>query len=203
MKYIIKAILYRTIFKIRRIIDSYYTDLLKKSCRGEESIINPSAKIFNLANSPEKIVIGENTVIDGELLVFRYGGNIIIGNNCYIGINSRIWSGDEIIIGNDVLISHNVNIMDTNSHEIDYIERAESYKKLLKEGRHPLEKGSILTAPIKIEDNVWINFNAIILKGVTIGKGAIIAAGSIVTKDVPEFSMVAGNPAKVIKKLNM
>jgi acetyltransferase-like isoleucine patch superfamily enzyme len=66
---------------------------------------------------------------------------------------------------------------------------------------HPKEITNVDSAPIIIEDHVWISFNSIILKGVTIGKGAIIAAGSVVTKDVAPFTLVAGNPAKLIKHL--
>jgi maltose O-acetyltransferase len=60
----------------------------------------------------------------------------------------------------------------------------------------------VKTLPIKIGNNVWINFNSIILKGVTIGDGSIIAAGAVVTKDIPPFVMVAGNPARIIKHLD-
>ena len=63
------------------------------------------------------------------------------------------------------------------------------------------ERGNIITAKIVINDYAWINFNSIILKGVTIGEGAIVAAGAVVTQDVPPFTLVAGNPAKVVKKL--
>jgi len=166
----------------------------------KDTIIHPSARINNFSKDKTKIIIGNKTVIDGELLVFNYGGEIIIGDNTYIGEHSRIWSGDSIKIGNNVLISYNVNIIDTNSHEIDYQERAIGYINLLKYG-HSKNKGNIITSPIVTEDYVWINFNSIILKGVTIGKGAIIAAGSIVTKDVEPFTMVAGSPAKLIKYL--
>lgn len=113
---------------------------------------------------------------------------------------SKIWSGESIKIGNNVLISHNVNIIDSNSHELNYLERADGYVNLITKG-HPKEKGSIKTKPIVIEDYAWINFNSIILKGVTVGKGAIIAAGSVVTNDVPPFTLVAGNPAVIIKKI--
>jgi len=159
-----------------------------------------SARIVNMTDDKNRIVVGAGTFILGELLVFAYGGKIKIGNNCYVGIGSRVWSGEDVTIGDDVLISHNVNIVDTTAHELDYIERAETYIKLLKEG-HPKEKGTIVTKPIVIEDHVWINFNVIILKGVTIGRGAIIAAGAVVTKDVPPFVLVGGNPARVLKKL--
>ena len=98
------------------------------------------------------------------------------------------------------MISHNVNIADTNSHEIDALERHTSFKEIMQEGKHP-DYPTVKTKPIIIEDDVWIGFNSIILKGVTIGKGAIIAAGSVVTKDIPPFSMVAGNPAKIIKTI--
>lgn len=158
------------------------------------------AKVINIINDPSKINIGSKTNIKGELLVFPYGGKITIGQNCFIGEDVRIWSGDRIEIGNDVLISHQVNIIDTNSHEINHIERSNSYKSLLIEG-HPQTKGSIITKPIKIEDHVWISCGVNILKGVTIGKGAIIAAGSLITEDVQEFTLVGGNPAKLLKKL--
>ncbi len=163
------------------------------------SSITEHAQVFNM-QSTDKIQISSGTVVEGELLVFAYGGSIVIGENCYVSKGTRIWSGESVKIGNNVLISHNVNIIDTNSHEIDHLIRAERYANLLKKG-HPKEKGPIETAPIIIEDYAWISFNVTILKGVTIGKGAIIAAGAVVTKDVPPFTLVAGNPARIIKKL--
>ena len=161
----------------------------------------PESRVINLQNNKSSIVVGENSHIRGEMLVFPYGGKIKIGKNCFIGENSKIWSGDEITIGNDVLVSHNVNIIDTNTHEIDPKERSNGFINLTSKG-HPTEKGSIVTSKIVIGDNVWINFNSIILKGVKIGAGSIIAAGSVVTSDVPENSFVAGTPARIINKTN-
>jgi acetyltransferase-like isoleucine patch superfamily enzyme len=158
------------------------------------------SEIHNMQNDKSKIVVGDNTHVRGILIVKAYGGKIEIGENCYVGDHTRIWSGESVWIGDNVLISHNVNIIDTNSHEVDEIERANSYINLLKNGS-PIDKGSILTGPIVIHDHAWISFNVIILKGVTVGKGAIVAAGSVVTKDVPSYSMVAGNPAKIVKML--
>ena len=177
------------------------SDYFLKFCRMEKNVkFYPESRIHNLQENPDSILIGENTHIRGELQVFGYGGKIEIGNNCYIGDHSRIWSGEKITIGDHVLISHNVNIMDTNSHEISHLERSEGYYNLITEG-FPQKKGNILTSEVKIDDYVWINFNVIILKGITIGKGAIIAAGSIITKNVEPFTLVGGNPAVVIKKL--
>ena len=163
------------------------------------SIFYQESKVYNHKNDKGKIRLGYNTHIRGNLLVFKYGGEIQIGNDCYIGENSNIWSGERITIGNGVLISHNVNIVDTNSHELDSYKRVERYKEVVSIG-HWNNKGSIITAPIIIKDFAWISFNAIILKGVTIGEGAVVAAGSVVTKDVPDYTLVAGNPAVFVKK---
>jgi acetyltransferase-like isoleucine patch superfamily enzyme len=167
---------------------------------GDKSHFYKEASVNNIANRKENISIGEGTHIRGELTVYGYGKGISIGDNCYIGVGSVIRAGEQISIGNNVLIAHYVTIIDTDSHEINYLERAESYRQLVTKG-HPLSKGSIQTAPVFIDDFVWISFNVSILKGVRIGKGAIIAAGSVVVNDVEEFTLVAGNPAKPIKKI--
>jgi acetyltransferase-like isoleucine patch superfamily enzyme len=158
------------------------------------------ATVNNFQFNPNAIVIGSDTHIRGNIQVFAYGGKISIGNECYIGENSYLWSGEEIEIGNNVLISHNVNIVDSNSHELDAEERAAGYLHIIKKG-HPKDKGSIKTGKIVIKNNVWISFSCIVLKGVTIGEGAIISAGSVVTKDVDPYVLVGGNPAKIIRVL--
>lgn len=167
---------------------------------GQKSQFYPEAIVHNSQFDKNKIVIGSDTHIRGQLLVLRYGGAIKIGNNCYIGDGTRIWSGESVKIGNNVLVSHNVSIIDTNSHELDYLERAERYVDLIENGSWR-NKGSILTKSIVIEDYVWVSFGAIILKGVTIGKGSIVAAGAVVTKNVEPWTVVAGNPAVVVKYL--
>ena len=158
------------------------------------------ASVKNLSNDPSNIQIGKNTYIRGHLRVLRYGGYIQLGDYSYVGKYSQIWSGDRITIGNRVLISDHVFITDTNSHEFDPRERHETYKNFFITGP-PTEKGSILTKPIIIKDDVWISYGSILLKGIKIGKGAIIGAGSVVTRDVPSYTLVAGNPAKPIKKI--
>lgn len=159
------------------------------------------ARVYNVKKDPANIIIGKGTYISGELKTLNYGGKITIGENSYIGYSTKLWSGESIIIGNNVLVSHNVHIIDTNSHEVDHMERAASFAKSIDFGGNYSNKGSVQTAPIVIHDHVWISFNCIILKGVTIGEGAIIAAGCVVTKDVLPFTLVAGNPMKTIKKL--
>jgi acetyltransferase-like isoleucine patch superfamily enzyme len=162
----------------------------------------PEANVENLQKNNSKITIGEDTHIRGELLIYPSGGEIKIGNFCYVGENTRIWSKNKIIIKNNVLISHNVNIHDTNSHPINYKERENDYKKIISTGHSLNNDDIVISSPILIEENVWIGFNAIILKGVTIGRGSIVAAGSVVTKDIPPFSIVAGSPARIIKRMS-
>jgi acetyltransferase-like isoleucine patch superfamily enzyme len=184
-------------------ISSYWNALrCKGSCNADQTVLFLSgAKIINARKSPKFIKIDLNTIILGELLTFAHDGSIEIGKFCYIGANSRIWSAKNITIGDRVLISHNVNIHDTDGHPIDADERHNHFKQILTIG-HPSENIDIPTDAVTIEDDVWIGFNSTILKGVTIGKGAIIGASSVVTKNVSAYTIVAGNPAKFIRKID-
>lgn len=165
---------------------------------GERSRFYEESKVFNFRNDKSCIQIGKGSHIRGELLVFANGGEISIGSNCYVGEGTRIWSAEKVTIGDNVLISHNCNIIDTDSHELDHLERAKNFKKLVEQG-HPQEKGNILTKAIQIEDYAWISYNASVLKGVRIGTCAIVGAGSVVTKDVPPYAVVVGNPARIVR----
>ena len=138
--------------------------------------------------------------VRGELLTFWDTGRIRLGQWCYVGDGSRIWSQASIEIGDYVLISHLVDIHDTNSHPLAWEARRGDIERILG-GKKYESSGDVEKAPVVIEDDVWIGFKASIFKGVRIGRGAIVAAGSVVTKDVPPFTVVAGNPARVIREL--
>lgn len=185
-----------------RKIQNFFNDA---SCKyslvyGKGAKFMSTATVENISKRKENIRIGKQTIVRGNLVVFGYGGKIILGENVYVGVGSNIWSGESVFIGDNVLISHNVNIIDTNSHELDHLIRAERYLSLIKNG-HPKDKSSIITGSIVIGNYAWVSFGATVLKGVTIGEGAIVAACAVVTKDVPPFTVVAGNPAKVVKNL--
>lgn len=126
------------------------------------------------------------------------GGVINIGNN--VGMSStRIWIHDKLTIGNNVNIGACVLIIDTDSHQMDYrMRRKDASDHFCKEEL----QNNIKSAPITIEDDVWIGAHCIILKGVTIGARSIIGAGSVVTKSIPADCIAAGNPCKVIRQLN-
>ena len=197
--------LFMSMIDIDTLLSVVYIDRTNKCYEqvtyGKDTVFHPEATVDNLQGNKSRITIGYNTNIRGNLLIWPYGQGIEIGNNSYVGKNSVIWAGDKIKIGNNVLIAHSVTIIDSDSHELDYVDRAKSYINLLQNG-HPSEKRSVKTLPISIEDDVWISYNVCILKGVKIHKGAIIAAGSVVTKDVSAFTLVAGNPATFIKDVN-
>jgi galactoside O-acetyltransferase len=105
----------------------------------------------------------------------------------------------NINIGNDVIMSWGVTISDHDSHSLDNNLRA---RDVVDWGQGRKNWDDIKVAEVVVENNVWIGFNAIILKGVTLGQGSIVGAGSVVTRDVPPYSVVAGNPARVIKVLD-
>jgi acetyltransferase-like isoleucine patch superfamily enzyme len=182
-----------------------YLYLIGEYFRGQASIHKSviflvDAQIYNIVGDRNAIHVGANSVIGGHLLTFKNGGKIHIGEWCYIGDHSRIWSAEMIHIGSRVLISHGVNIHDTNSHSLNADERHGHFVSIMS-GGHPESVPNLLSAPVVIEDDVWIGFNAIVLKGVHIGRASVISAGSVVTKDVPEKVIVAGNPARIIRKL--
>jgi acetyltransferase-like isoleucine patch superfamily enzyme len=199
----LKNAFYRNIFdfikdeeiKQRRI------DFSSNACIDPSTIILPNASVANLSQCKELIIVGKDSVIRGELLIFAHGGEIHIGEGCYVGDGTRIWSSDSVHIGNRVYIAHNVNIHDTNSHSIDAELRGQHFYAIMSTG-HPKENiFDIKASPVRIDDDVWIGFNTTILKGVHIGKGAVIGACSVVTKDVPPSVIVSGNPAKIIRSI--
>lgn len=116
------------------------------------------------------------------------GDNVFLGRHFYANYNLTILDHDKVIVGDNVLLGPNV-VLTTATHSQDYRIR-----------NHDGES-DIMGAPIIIEDDVWIGANVTVMPGVTIGRHSIVGAGSVVTKDVPPDTVVAGVPAKVIKKL--
>lgn len=171
---------------------------------GPGAILMEEGIIENCHGNSAEIYVGEKSIIRGRLLTYGHGGKITIGEWCYIGVRSEIWSMDHISIGNRVLIAHDVNIHDGTAHSMDPVQRHEHFKYIYEEG-HPKSWGGvpgIKSKPIVIEDDVWINFGVTILKGVRIGKGSIIAAGSMVTKDVPPGVLYRCEVRPIITPLN-
>ena len=159
-----------------------------------------AGQLLNPAGDRTAITIGPHSVVRGELFVFPHAGRINLGQWAYVGDGSRIWSSARIDIGDRVLISHGVDIHDTNGHPLDAAARHAQSREIVLTG-HPQTIGSIVAQPISIGDDAWIGFGASVMKGVTIGTGAIVAARSVVVDDVAPWTVVAGNPARVIRTL--
>lgn len=152
------------------------------SCGENLRARNPG--MFFLGKGAE-VHIGNNVKLEKKVR-FSLADNarVYIGDNSYLGDYTLVLANDEISIGKDCAISWHVLFMDTSSHPLGFA------------GEEPKTK----IAPIRVEDHVWIGCRAVILKGVTVGEGSIIANNAVVTKDVPLRTMVAGNPARVIKE---
>lgn len=141
----------------------------------------PNFKSCLIMREKSKLIVrGKYDIFGGTIITVNKNAVLELGSG-FINRGCNIHVYQNIKIGNNVIIAEDVMIRDSDSHSLCY----EGYKK---------------TSPIKIEDNVWIGARATILKGVTIGSGSVVAAGSIVNKDVPSNCIVAGNPAKVIKQ---
>ncbi len=162
--------------------------------------LTQSARIRNIVGKSDRIVVGRNTVVRGELMTFGHGGEVVLGDWCYVGDGTRIWSATSVRIGNRVLISHSVNIFDCLTHPISAAQRHEHTRQIFTRA-HPRQI-SLGEQPIIIQDDAWIGAGAFVLRGATLGQGAIVAAGAVVTRDVPAWTIVAGNPAMVVRELS-
>lgn len=151
-----------------------------------------------MAPTPKQVHIGDNSEI-ACTLVCQDSGKITIGRNAWIGAKTVIGSVEEIIIGDYAIISTEVHIYDNNNHPVS----PELRQKMSESGfRSDLWKWHhSASKKVQIGDRVWIGERSTILKGVTIGNDAIVAAGSVVTHDVPPSTIVAGNPARVVKQI--
>lgn len=147
------------------------------------------------------VSIGNNvSLLGAEIRCYRQG-QIIIGDYCWFSLRTQIISCSSIKIGKYSIFARDVYISDTNEHPVDPELRRQQTIDFMSKGIMP-DRYTAETKPVEIGNDVWVGERACILKGVTIGNGSIIAANSVVTKDVPESVVVAGNPARVVKKLS-
>lgn len=149
------------------------------------------AKYISMADNVD---IGERCIIEvhDKYQDQSFRPKLIIGSNCHIGDDSHITCINEVVIGNNVLTGRKIFITD-NAH-------GASLRGLL--DMSPNKRPLTSKGPVIIGDNVWIGEMVCIMPGVRIGKGSIIGANAVVTKDIPPYCVVGGNPAKIIKELN-
>ena len=161
-------------------------------CALSQEALRITAELNNAYHTPEELRVifsrltGRPTDDTFTLFPPFYtdcGKNLVIGKNVFINSGCKVQDQGGIEIGDGTLIGHNV-VLATLNHALA-----------------PERRGDLIPRPIRIGKNVWIGSNAVILPGVTIGDGAVIAAGAAVTKDVPENSVVGGVPARVLRTI--
>ena len=151
--------------------------------RGKHSVIHRSAR---MDTPPYRVFsLGNYSVIESFACINNAVGDVIIGDHTRIGLHNTIIGPVEI--GNNVNLAQGITVTALNHNFSDTNKR--------------IDEQGVSTNPVTIEDDVWVGANAVILPGVTIGEHCVVAAGAVVTKDVPPHSLVAGVPAKVIKNI--
>lgn len=182
-----------------RIIKLHITNMFKQqSIIGTKFSVLISARVHNRTKDISRIRIGDNCEL-GAKIDIDGDGFLTIGDNTTIRHDSVISSVEGIQIGRNVIISNNCIIRDHNSHPVSVSKRIKMSESGFYSDLWNIKHAR--SSKIVISDNVWIGERAIILKGITIGEGSIIAAGSVVTKDVPPCSIAAGNPARIVKQI--
>ena len=130
--------------------------------------------------------IGRNSVVESYSCINNAVGDVLIGSNTRIGIHNTIIG--PVTIGNNVNLAQGITVTALNHNFSDPTQR--------------IDEQGISTKPVTISDDVWIGTNAVILPGVTIGSHAVVAAGAVVTTDVPDNTVVGGVPAKIIRQID-
>lgn len=151
--------------------------------RGKHSVIHRSARM----DTPpyRKFSLGDYSVIESFACINNAVGDVVIGDHTRIGLHNTVIG--PVKIGHHVNLAQGVTVTALNH--------------IFKDANKRIDEQGISTAPVTIGDDIWIGANAVILPGVTIGNHSVVAAGAVVTKDVPPRSLVAGVPAKEIKQI--
>lgn len=181
----LKKIVHRSLISPRRTAPRLWVKLFVNpffSKRGKGSIVKWNAKLNVSPINP--FVLGARSIIENNTVVDNGVGAVVIGKNTRIGLGNTVIG--PVKVGDNVITAQNV-VMSGLNHNYEDINR-------------PIREQGVSMKPIVIEDEVWVGANSTVTAGVTIGRHSVIAAGSVVVKDVPPYSVCAGVPARVIKR---
>lgn len=145
-----------------------------------------------------QINVGNDCLVEGNLVVQAPNGLIVLQDNVYIGGDTLLACASTITVENDVLISYQCLFMDSDNHSLSLRKRVRDLSEVRD---NCYDWSQVESRPIRVCRGAWVGARCIVLKGVTIGTGSIVGAGSVVTRDVPPWSIVGGNPARLIRQL--
>lgn len=176
---------------------------LPRAALGERFTVGERTQLVNAVfdvrdPASSSLHVGSDTNLAATMVLECSGAAIRVGERTHIGARSLLDAAVSIVVGDDVLISFDVLVFDHDSHALAFSDRRHD----VVEWNHGRKDWSrVPTAPVVISNKCWVGARAIILKGVTLGEGAVVGAGSVVTRDVAPWTLVAGNPARVIRTL--
>lgn len=183
--------------------------IYRKNCRiSKTAILQDNTRVTIRNNRNDNcLIIKDCSIVDCEFYIESDIGNIEIGERCFINAGTKIISCNSVKVDDDVMMGWGITIVDHNAHSLDSEERKKDIKQKYLELIKSIERvngknwSTVNSAPIHICSKAWIGFDAVIMKGVTIGEGAVVAARSVVTHDVEPYTVVAGNPARYVKHI--
>lgn len=154
--------------------------------------------IYGAEEGIQNVVIGDDCWIQGSIVLHTKKSKVKIGDRVFVGPGTTIFVYDEIELGNDIMISWGCTLIDTNAHSLKSDERMNDVLDWKKGWEHK-NWNVVESKKIIVNSKCWIGFNSIIMKGVILGKGCIVASGSVVTKSFDPYSLIGGNPAQFIR----
>jgi acetyltransferase-like isoleucine patch superfamily enzyme len=167
---------------------------------GEGLVCGAGTRLYLEGASPAQVSLGKYVSLLETDLICYAKGSLTIGDYCWFSLRTQVISATSVIIGPYSIFARDVYISDTNEHPVDPMLRRRETIAALETGKPP-DRYLAETRPVVIGSDVWVGERAVILKGVRIGDAAVVAANSVVTRDVPAYSVVAGNPARVVKEI--
>ena len=189
--------------KDRHVEGDWWPEPIPPNVEFGEGFYCESAQIFRKLQSdkPRAVIIGTHvSCYAGCSFAIGENGQCVIGDFTLLN-GALIMAEENIQIGSYCLVSWNVGIADSDFHPLEPAQRLIDAQALAPYFKNRPARPKLTTAPVTIADNVWIGMNAVILKGVTIGENSVVAAGSVVTKSVESNTVVAGNPAVMVRRL--
>lgn len=145
------------------------------------------------------VKIGNNCYLCCSIMLQSDEAEIVIGDGVFIGPGTTLFCREKMVFGNDIMVSWDCTFIDTNAHSLHSYERTNDVLDSIK-GHEYKDWTFVKNTPVYIEDKCWIGFKSIILKGVKLGQGTVVGAGSVVSKSTQAYGVYGGNPALLVKE---